>query len=118
MQNPARTVGPMLLAFLAAACSTPPMPMDKAPGLCAEAREFAFVGNATLRTLGFDELRNDPDFLRPGRFWATAGPVAIPMPGGAPSRPPSRMLCAEWLDGRDTGMQTMSIPEDWVAPST
>lgn len=117
MHKMARRVGPLLLASLAAACSTAPIPLDRAPGLCAETRDFAFVGIATLKTLGFDEMRNELDFLRPGRFWATAGPVALPLPDWAPSRPPSRMLCVEWLDGRDIGMQGTSIPEDWVAPS-
>lgn len=116
MRTPAPPVGTLLVAFLGAACSTTPTPIDGAPGVCAGAREFAFVGKATLRTLGFDRLWNDPDFDRPGRFWATAGPVAIAVPDGTAPRPPSRMLCVEWLDGRDTGLATMSIPEDWGPP--
>jgi hypothetical protein len=101
---------------MVAACSvTEPLP--SAPGICGQARTFAFVGEATLAALGFEQLEGDPDFTRPGRFWVTAETVPIPVPDDALRRPPERMLCVGWLDARpDVGMEAMSIPLDWVAP--
>lgn len=112
-----------LATLLLAACSTT-HPLGSAPGVCGQAREFAFVGESTLAALGFERLEQDPDFRRRGRFWVTAEALPIPIPNDALGPIPlarralerhERMLCVEWLDGRqDIGMRAMSVPGDWV----
>lgn len=116
MQRLRRLTVASLGTLVVAACSTA-LPLGSAPGICGQAREFAFVGETTLAEFGFEQLENDPDYRRPGRFWVTAEALPIPVPSGAPPRPPERMLCVEWLDGRpDIGLRSMSVPRDWVAP--
>ena len=137
----------LVLAVVLAACSLPPPPDDSsvtaplghAPGRCGEVTEFAYVGDSTLRLLGFDDSTGafGDDFNRPGRFWVTLVPVNVepsfdagaaaarrreerglpPMPVRPPERPGLRMLCVAWADGDPRGLVEMAIPADWSPPS-
>lgn len=128
-----RRVLAFLWASALAACSSPvptgeppaapdvmtdvTVPLGRAPGRCGEVTEFEYVAVTTLRELGFEDQRDDPDFNRRGRFWVTAEELDIPMPPGTPSRPPARMLCVEWADGNPVGMVTQALPDAWIPPS-
>ena len=107
-------------------------PRGRAPGRCGEVTEFAFVAVTTLRHLGFDDQKDDPDYDRLGRFWVTAQKLPIPMPSALPvhripgwrpnpmgvrNRPPARMMCVEWADGGAVGMVTLALPDDWAPPA-
>jgi hypothetical protein len=79
--------------------------------------ELAFAGESTLAALGLDEFASGPDANKVGMIWVTAGPVAMPGPGGpgmpAPV-PEGRMVCVQWPDG--SGMAGM-IADEWVPPA-
>ncbi len=109
-------------------------PLGRAPGRCGEVTQFAFVIVGTLRDLGFDDQKDDPDYDRLGQFWVTAQKLAIPKPMGLPdlahripgwgakpmglpNRPPARMMCVEWADGDAVGMSTLALPDDWTPPA-
>lgn len=81
-----------------------------------QAAELAFAGESTLAAIGLGEFAGGPDANKVGMIWVTAGPVAMPGPGGpgmpAPV-PEGRMVCVQWQDG--SGMAG-TIPDDWVPP--
>lgn len=78
--------------------------------------ELAFAGESTLAALGLGEFAGGPDANKVGMIWVTAGPVAMPGPGGpgmpAPV-PEGRMVCVQWPDG--SGMAG-TISDEWVPP--
>jgi hypothetical protein len=81
---------------------------NDAPGKCAQTTRFAYVGVSTLTQLGFGQS-DDPDYSRPGKFWITYGRVDAGPPGVAAKR----MLCVTWLDGKQTGLLAMDVPDGW-----
>jgi hypothetical protein len=107
--------------------------LGRAPGRCGEVTEFAFVAVTTLRDLGFDDQKDDPDYDRLGQFWVTAQKLAIPKPSALPvhripgwgakpmglrNRPPARMMCVAWAGGDAAGTITLALPDDWAPPAT
>lgn len=88
-----------------------------APSPCDTTTEFVFVGNSTLQRLGFDTQSEDPDFLRPGRFWVTAEALDSPFSVPLPNAQKRRLLCVKWPAGGDVGLNWLTVEDDWMPPT-
>ena len=87
-------------------CTTPSgSDLSAMPG-CNETGDFAFVGKATLASLGLGDIADRQTSFRVGTVWVTAGPV--PWGNGR-----ERIVCAHFPD--DSSLSAV-IQGDWQPP--